>query len=150
VAAVYFDTSALVRRYDPREPGADRVRELCGSRENNLILISSITSIEIGSALNRKVRLQTITLAERDRLWSEFRRHRRDEYHLTGMGEAALRLAEQLTFRHPLRAYDAVQVAAAMSASAALATSVSLVFITADQTQARAAESEGLQVEVIG
>ena len=58
-------------------------------------------------------------------------------------GEAAL-----LTQRHPLKAYDAVQLAVALRQNRALATvKQSLIFVSGDKTLLAAAKAEGLDID---
>ncbi len=58
--------------------------------------------------------------------------------------------AERLLFVHALRAYDSIQLAGALRIVRFLgATGEPLVFMTADQGQARAAEVEGVAVELV-
>jgi len=75
VPAIFFDTSALVKRYDPAEPGADRVRDLCQRAQGWTLLIARITPVEVASALNRKLREGRLDAAWRDQLWRLFRGH---------------------------------------------------------------------------
>jgi predicted nucleic acid-binding protein len=150
VAALFFDTSALVKRYDELESGADRLRALCRRSGGHLLLISTITPVEMASALGRKARDGAITQSRRNRGWQLFRSHRRDQYRLVALDEEVLVQAQQLLFRHPLRAYDALQIAGALSAARWLAEVMpEFRFCTADRTQATAAERAGLIVELI-
>jgi predicted nucleic acid-binding protein len=56
--------------------------------------------------------------------------------------------AQELLFRHPLRAADAVQVACALRTAAVLGAS-RLTFITADRRQEAAAHIEGLATRLL-
>jgi predicted nucleic acid-binding protein len=151
LAVLFFDTSALVRRYDETEPGADRVEALCSAAAGNVLLISRITSVEVASAFNGKLRLGTIDAMHRDELWRVFRFHRRQQYRNVPLDRATLAYADRLTFCHPLRAYDAVHLASALLAASVMReTAGELRFCTADRRQAAAAEAEGLDVELIG
>lgn len=147
--AVFFDASALVRRYDRSEPGADRVRRLCRPANQQTLLISRLTRAEIASALGRKHREGRLSREAMARLWRVFRRHRRDEYHSLALDEETWQLAESLLFPHALRASDAVQLASALCAERFLR-SIGLTFCTADRAQAQAARAEGLSVDLIG
>jgi predicted nucleic acid-binding protein len=145
------DTSALVRRYDTTEPGADRVSTLLDTRSNNVIYIAELTPVEMASALNRKLREGRLNLSQRDRHWRGFRLHCREQYRVIALDPVIESLAEQLVFAHPLRAYDAIQLASALRARQSLPGGApDFGFITGDRTQARAAAAEGLAVELIG
>lgn len=150
MAPLFLDTSALVRRYDATEPGAGRVRQLLDPSAGHVIIISRLTPLEVASALNRKLRERTIDEAARDRLWRLFRFHRRDQYRVIALDEESCLLAEQLLFQHRLRAYDALQIAAARRAASLLADiAPDFRFCTADRAQAEAARREAIETELI-
>jgi predicted nucleic acid-binding protein len=150
VAVLFLDTSALVRRYDPAEPGAARVRALCRRSSGHTLLIGDITTVEIASALARKQREGSLTQAQVRRLWRAFRLHHREEYQVVALNGEVLRQAERLLFAHPLRAYDALQLATALRARTLLSRiTPDFRFCTADQRQATTAAVEGLVVELI-
>ena len=93
---------------------------------------------------------QTRSERQRERLWQRFRLHWRNQYDVTALDESILRRAERLLFRHPLRAYDAVQIATAIQVVRAGSTAGSdVLFCTADAGQRQAAVAEGLGVEFI-
>ncbi len=88
--------------------------------------------------------------AQRNCHWHLFRAHWRRQYRTIELDDPVLRLAEQLLFTYPLRAYDAVQVASAQRVAALIAPLMAeLRFCTADRGQALAAAREGLAVDVI-
>jgi predicted nucleic acid-binding protein len=150
VAAIYFDTSALIRRYDRAEPGARQVRDLCRASHRHTLLISRLTVVEVASALNRKVREGVASPVRRDQAWRLFHSHLRDQYRLLDLHEPTYQLAERLLFAHPLRAYDAVQLATALRAAQLVRNlTADYRFCTADRAQAAAATGEGLSVELI-
>ncbi len=150
MAVIFFDTSALVRRYDDREPGAARVQALCRLRSGHVPMISRVTSVEMASALNRKVRDRVFGAARRDRMWRLFRSHLRRQYRLGPLDEAVFEHAERLLFQHRLRGIDALQIASALATARLMENLVSdFRFCTADRAQAEAARREGLTVELI-
>lgn len=147
---VFFDTSALIRRYDRGEPSSDHVRNLCRRENGHTLLIAQLTSVEFASALNRKVRERSLTRVDCDRLWRLFRLHRRDQYQVLAIDNETTMMAEALLFSHRLRAYDAIQLASAIRTSRLLGDlAPDFRFCTADQAQAEAASAEGLAVELI-
>jgi predicted nucleic acid-binding protein len=148
-AVLFLDTSALVRRYDWNEPGAARVRALCERRSGHRVVISAVTSPEIASAVNRKVREGVFTPSQRDRRWRLFREHRRSQYHEVALDAQIYRMAERLLFTHTLRAYDALQLSAALVTARLLSDIAQFQFCTADRAQGAAASAEGLTVELI-
>ena len=147
MATIFFDTSALVRRYDRSEPGGAQVRRVCSPSAGHTLLVARLASLEVASALNRKVRLGQLTREDVARLWRVFRGHWRSQYRQLAVAEPVLVQAEQLLFHHPLRTIDALQLACAMAASTILSTGVQ--FWTADQHQARAASAEALAVTLV-
>jgi predicted nucleic acid-binding protein len=148
VTSIFLDTSALLRRYDPTEPGAARVQAICARSSGHTLLLARLASIEMASALNRKVREGLLEPAEREHLWRVFGTHARDEYRFVAFTEPIVSQAERLVFRYPLRAYDAVHLASALSA-VRNATETDFEFWTADRRQAAAARAEGLAVELV-
>jgi hypothetical protein len=150
VAVLFFDTSALVRRYDTAEPGSDQVRSLCHRRRRHILLVATLTPIELASALNRKLREALLSSEERDRRWRLFRHHLQERYRLIPLDELVVRSAQRLLFDYPLRAYDALQLSSALRGMQFLAgLAPDFRFCTADRNQAQAATHEGLSVELI-
>jgi uncharacterized protein len=148
MAAIFLDTSALVRRYDRSEPGVARVRAICAPARGHTLLLARIASVEVASALAGKVRVGALAEADRDRLWRLFRAHWRDQYQVVAMTEDAYAQAERVLFRSPLRTLDALHVGCALVVAARLPR-LGLEFWTADEQQARAARAQGLGVELV-
>jgi predicted nucleic acid-binding protein len=142
---VYFDTSALVKRYAPSEANANVVRELCESGRHTLF-VSSLTGPEVASALRRKEREGHLSAADVRQAWQIFQMHASQDYTLLAVSTLLIHSAEQLILHHPLRAFDAIHLVTA-AAVQALSPETTLRFITADKAQARAGEALGLQVE---
>lgn len=147
MATILFDTSALVRRYHVVEPGSDRVRRLCRQSEGQLAT-SEIVPVEIASAFARTLREGSLDAPQRARLWRLFTTHRRTLYRVVELEPRTLRLAERLIARHPLRAFDAVHIAAALRVARDTPTA-DFRFVTAGRLQATASLAEGLAVEFI-
>jgi predicted nucleic acid-binding protein len=150
VRTLFLDTSALVRLYDRREPGAPRLVRLCRPGGGHRLLIARLARVELASAFQRKLRTGEMPAAAALRALGRFERQRNERYQERQLDDAALDLATQLLTRHTLRAYDAVQLANAILAGRELAVlEVDLRFITADRNQAAAAVAEGLDVELV-
>jgi uncharacterized protein len=102
----------------------------------------------MASALALKVRVGEIGIVERDYRWGLFVIDLSAQYQLLDLDERVWNEVNRLLFRRALKSSDAVHIAAAL-----LAESVSpeqrLTFWTADRQQARAAEAEGLTVELL-
>ena len=104
----------------------------------------------MASAFGRKVREGTLPPRQRDRFWRRFRLHHRLQYRTISLEHTVLAAAERLLFARALTAADAVQVASALWAARLIADLVGeFQFLTADRSQAAAATSEGLAVELI-
>lgn len=148
MATIFLDTSALVRRCDRSEPGAVRVRAACAPTRGHTLLLARLASVELASALGRKVRAGTLTVADRTRRWRLFQAHRRDQYQVVPLTEDVYARAERMLFQYTLRAFDAVHVGCALVVATRLPR-IGLQFWTADRQQAQTAGSEGLSVQLI-
>jgi len=123
---IYFlDASALVKRYI-REPGSDVVRSLGRKRR---LAASRISAVEVAAALWRRSREGDVTAAA---VRSCLARLAADlvEIDIVEPRGAVLDIAAELVSRHPLRAYDAVQLASALRL--ARSTRMALTFACAD------------------
>jgi hypothetical protein len=146
MVAFYFDTSAIVKRYDPQETGARWIRSLFGTSQADLYLFSQLTPVEVTSAFYRKWREGTFDETELHLALDVFRLDALRDYWLEPVSDLIIRLATDLIERHPLRAYDAVQLATAIYLNAELQaeSGLTLLFLSADDRLIRAAQSEGL------
>ncbi len=141
---LYLDTSALVKRYDPLEPNASRIIELC-NEPGHALYTSGLTGPEVASALRRKARQGKLSAEGVTRAWAAFQAHASGEYRLLAVNDEILRDAERLILHHTLRAFDAVHIASARAVQAVLPLAT-LTFMTADASQAQAAHAVGLHV----
>jgi predicted nucleic acid-binding protein len=149
MAAVFLDTSALLRRYDATEPGSSRVRAVCDPAARHTLLLTQLTPVEVASALQRKRREAALTARDLQRIWRLFLAHRHSQYRRLVLTEACCLRAEALVGSYPLTAADALQLACALAGAEELGTQVRLQFWTADTQQAGAARREGLHVEFV-
>lgn len=139
----YADTSVLVKRY-VTERGSLWVRALMRSAAGNTISTAQISLIEIYSALNRRVREHTITPWRYTRLSVLLNHHWALQYVVVLPTASLIDMARQLVERHPLRAYDAVQLASALHARQTMpASAASPIFLCADIRLRSAAHAEG-------
>lgn len=144
----YFDASALVKRYVD-EAGSIWVRDLLTTLSDDLVAMADVTRVEVASALARRAREGVITIAERDALIDTFLTHADDEYSVMAAGRAVIGRAIALVQRHPLRAYDAVQLATAVTLRDSLDAFglPPLIFVSGDTNLLSAAQAEGLRSE---
>ncbi len=111
---IYFlDASALVKRY-VREPGSDTIRSLFVRRRR--MAVSALSAIEISAALWRRAREHDL---DGDIAAGLVARATSDmtEMLVVEPRGAVLDLAAALVAKHPLRAYDAMQLASALRLS---------------------------------
>lgn len=140
---IYFlDTSALVKRY-VTEPGSADVRSLF--RRRRPIAVARIASAELAAAVARQHREGVVTATTRDAIWA---RLNRDFAQMTVVEVRAAMLSRvpALVVRWPLRGYDAVQLAAALTLQA---TGISTTFWSSDGNLVAAALGEGLRAAEI-
>ena len=148
VAAYFLDSSALLKRY-LSEIGTAWVQSLTAKASENILLISRITSVEILSAIARRQREGSLTSEQTQTLQTIFQQHFTDQYEIVELTPTLTTLAGELCVRQSLRAYDAVQLASALTILPIIAQSPEnfLTFLTADDRLLRAAQLEHLQAD---
>jgi predicted nucleic acid-binding protein len=134
----FFDTSAFVKRYLV-ESGSDVVR---AALRKPHVGVARIIEAEVPAALARAHRERLLTVAQRDALLERFAEDLRD-LTIVEIRATTLAAVSELVKRHPLRAYDAVQLACAMSLKR---NRLTVTFWAADGPLCDAAEGEGLRV----
>lgn len=144
----FFDSSAIIKRY-VEETGSGWVRSLCDPAAGNRLDLVTITRVEVSSALSRRCREGTVTAEDRDRLSGQFLYDCTRQYRLVDCTLLLLDLAAELCKRHPLRAFDAVQMAAAKLVNQALTENrlPALIFVSADDHLLSVAANDGLVIE---
>ncbi len=148
--AIYFlDTSAIVKRYVSVEQGHAWIVTLCAPPQGHKLYISQVALVEVVAAMCRKVREQSITTSDRDRLIARFRRDIRIDYDLWRVTTATYTFAGNLCCSYKLRAYDAVQLACALHLRDKARTNQvpAPIFVSADDGLINIAIEEGLSVE---
>jgi hypothetical protein len=153
MALYYFDASALVKYY-VTEPGSTWVRYLVEdwdtrtARWAHTIFAAEITRVEVAAGLAVIERTGRIRRAQRDREYRRFASQFVYRYTVIPLTTADLEYAADLTLHHPLKAYDAVQLAVALRyASILAALGLPLTFVSGDATLLAAAQAEGLPTE---
>jgi predicted nucleic acid-binding protein len=147
VMIYYADTSALVKRH-VAEAGRTWVRSITHPATGNTIFTAQISTVELYSALNRRLREKSISALRYSRLISIINHTWSLQYLVIALTTPVLDTAKQLVERHPLRAYDAVQLAAAIHARRTLpAQSSSITFLSADTRLLVAAQAEGFTTD---
>ena len=150
MATYFFDSSALVKYY-VIEPGSTWVRELIIERDldtgkaRHVILVAEITRVEVAAGLAVIERVGRIRKSQQRREYDRFIDQLAQRYAIIPISTVAIEEAADLTQHHPLKAYDAVQLAVALRQDRALAAvKRSLVFVSGDKTLSAAAQAEGL------
>ncbi len=138
---VYADTSALAKRYWHESDTESVLRALSDALA---VAIVSIGRVELVSATFRAARRGDVpqgdvaaVLAAIQREWDDFVR--------VPVDEGLIRDAVALVQKYPLRAYDAVHLAAALAWQAMLGEGV--LFLAFDRELLKAASAEGLVIQ---
>jgi predicted nucleic acid-binding protein len=148
MADYFFDTSALVKRHVD-ETGSKWVRALIRAKATYRIYIARITAVEVFAAITRRQHSGDLSAAQAGAMPGHFRRHLDQRYRIIDLTPAIFADAMLKARKRRLRAYDAVQLAAALELrkqhhDAGLAP---VTLISADQALNDAATAEGLTVD---
>jgi hypothetical protein len=141
---LFLDASALVKRY-VREPGTDAVRALF--RRTRSIAVSRLSMAEVPAALARRARRKDIDARLARAAATRFLADLAD-MDVMEIRPRVLARAAELVWESDLRAYDAVQLAAAVELGEQGAAPVT--FVGADIALLRAATSQGLKTLGVG
>lgn len=151
MALYYFDASAVVKYYVP-EPGSTWVRQLLDAQDSgsaparHLILVAEVTRVEVAAGLAILERVGRIRRAQRVREYQRFTSHLSQRYAIIPLTTNDYVTVAHLTQHHPLKAYDAVQLAVALRYGLVLAEHP-FTFVSGDATLLTAARAEGLATE---
>ncbi len=148
MAAHFFDSSGLVKRY-VHEAGTPWVRSLTRRGTHHQIYVVRIAAVEVTSAVARRRQGGSLSPARAGAILSRFRRHLAGRYLILEITPALLDTASRLADLQALRAYDAVQLAAAVELHGRWlrAGLGGITFVSADRELNAAATAEGLSVE---
>ncbi|HVA63799.1 MAG TPA: type II toxin-antitoxin system VapC family toxin [Terriglobales bacterium] len=140
---MFFDTSALVKRYVPEPESAVVAMQF----EHGRGAVSRLAEVEVVSAICRRFREGDLDENQRDRLFETLDQ----DLEVTRVIEVlpgVVARARELLGRHTLRASDAIQLASALNLQRELNSPVR--FVCFDQRLAAAAAREGLIVAGTG
>jgi len=135
----FWDSSAIIPLLIEEGRSADARRIL---REDQEILASALTPVEVSSALWRRRHAGELTAAahqEAEQGFAQLSRRWREIAHSQRITD----LAFGVLSRHPLRSMDALQLAAAMFASG---TTAKIPIVAFDRRLAAAARAEGFPI----
>lgn len=150
--AYFLDTSALAPRFLRGAPGYEWINALCAPDRSRLIALAEITEVEIVSTLHQLARGGTIKRKRRDTALALFwNQVKQGHYTVIPIASAIITQAVALCERHPLKGYDAVQLACELSfredIRAAHTTFGDPIFLSEDQRLLTAASAEGFAVD---
>ena len=137
----YIDTSVLVAYYCP-EPISEAAERLL--QRVKTPVISSLTEVELVSAIARKVREKELPVGDGNRIINQYRSHRKDAIlRLISLTEAHFQAAFNMLskFSPPLKTLDALHLSVAMVND--------LVIVTADRQLKNAAKHLGVKSKII-
>jgi len=136
----YLDTSALVKRF-VSEKGSSFVSRII--TQEGPIATAKIAYAEVFASFARKLREGHLTKPKHALACRQFEADW-PAYIRVDLFDELLVIARDLIQRHPLRGYDAIHLASAISLKNGLGQQVS--FSAADERLLRAAEKESLEV----
>lgn len=145
----YFDTSAMVKQYIA-EDGSDWIRQiLLTGEEISPVFTSRLTVVEATCAFARRRREGTLPLSDYRQVLKSFKYDVQYRYNFLDVGFMVVDTAQRMADQHPLRSYDAVQLATAWLANRKLIQEgiESLIFICADNSLLEIAQAEGLRID---
>lgn len=149
----YLDASAVVKYY-VLEPGSTWVRSVVDAKDDltnaflHIVMIADVSVAEVGAAFAVLHRLGILRQRTLDAAFDHFMDDVIHRYYLARTVRDRFFEAAHLTQQHPLKAYDAVQLAVALHQQRSLQTiRKTLTFVSGDQKQLAAAQAEGLLVD---
>ena len=141
----YFLDSNVIVKYYVEEPGSDWVRLLI-DEPGNLCLISEIVIVEVAAALSQLCRAKRFG---KNRMLNTFARFQEDIHaglFMSRMLDAeVLERTSEIVFSHPIRGYDVLQVAAAITTENL--GNFEVVFVSGDKQALRTAQLESMETE---
>ncbi len=118
----YLDTSVLAAYYCP-EPLSEKVEKLIISADRPCI--SSLTELELASAISRKIRENNISPEDGNKIFNQFQTHLKESFlRLIPVDDRHYQTAKNwiLQFAVPLKTLDAIHLAIAAEGDFALLT----------------------------
>ncbi|MBI3947696.1 MAG: type II toxin-antitoxin system VapC family toxin [Armatimonadetes bacterium] len=148
MGAYFLDSSALVKRY-LSEAGSPWVLHVTHPSAGNRLYIVRIAPVEVASAITRKEREGALTSQDAQTAVDQLRQDVMLQYRVVAMDGPLAEDAVAAVRKHALRAYDAAQLAAALSVERqrTAGSRPPLTFVCADAVLNAAAAAEGLVVE---
>ncbi len=148
VSTYFIDTSALAKRYIT-EAGSQWIQVLTDPQAENKIILARITWVEMLSAFSRLKRESVIDDNAFNIALQAFEFDWDTQYKIVEFDKALAEQAGEPVKKHPLRAYDSVQIASALKIHQihAKVTPRLFTFVSADDRLLAVAKNEGIQFE---
>ena len=141
MTSVYLDTSALIKLYI-EEDGTEHVAGVTEGAVDGRVAILDLTPLEARSAVRRREREGDIAGADADRVLRQIEDDVSSLFLVQPSTSAVMEEAARLIDRHPLKAYDALQLAGCLVFRDGMPGAVT--FVCADTRLCEAACQEGL------
>lgn len=145
MAAYFFDSSAVVKRY-VNEQGSAWVAATADPNAGAHVYVAAVTGVEVVATFARKLKGNLITAADASAAVSRFHHDFANEYRIIDFTPVVLSRSMTMAETHALRGYDAVQLASAVEINrrrVALG-AATMTFVTNDSELLTAAAAEGL------
>lgn len=144
----YLDASALAKRY-LREAGSEWMEKLLAQVDEHRFVSAAIVSVEVIAAIARALQQQRVGAGQAQRAIARFGADAQLYWRTWAVTDEVLMRASGLALQHPLRAYDAVHLAAALMWADDLADAnlAAPVIISSDLDFLAAAQAEGLPTD---
>ena len=139
----FLDTSALIKRYVDEE-GTSQIVGLPDRLDGGTLIILDVALLESRSAVRRREREGDIPAVDADRILKQIEEDAASSFLVQPSTAAVVEDAARLIDRHPLKAYDALQLAGCLMARRG--TPAPVTFVCADTRLCDAARVEGLTV----
>lgn len=145
---LFLDSSALVKRHNP-ERGSQYIIHLTDPASGNTIVVSELTRVEVTAAIARAQRVLSTALD----VIKEYRKlidgFITSQCIVVRPSSDVLSAAQDLVISYPLRAYDSVQLASALTVKRLLqseADPLGVTFLSSDVELLKVAQQVGLQI----
>ena len=136
---LFFDTSALVKRYHEEE-GSEKVDEMIEDEETHVV-ITSLSVIEAISAFRRKYNREELTEDRMNQTLSVFFEEALEDFLIIPLEESLTEHSFDLILTEDLRTLDSLQLSAALTVK-----QENMRFVSADKKLNAVAEDKGLEV----
>ncbi len=110
--ALFCDTSAIIKRY-VSEIGSPWLRTKVDPSRGVSVYLATISAVEVASAIARRQRGGSLPQHEATKFLAQFRSDVNDQYRMVQLGGTIIAKATDFAESLALRAYDAIQLAAA-------------------------------------